>query len=97
MLEEHATCCPFCLARARAGKSIAARIAIIAITTSNSIRVKPIRDELVVNFIAFALRTQVNADWMHRGMVFARLNSSTLTRPVNGIRPYLWYYDLKAS
>ena len=32
--------CPFCLALASAGNSIAARIAIIAITTSNSINVK---------------------------------------------------------
>ena len=32
---------PFSLALASAGKSIAARIAIIAMTTSNSIRVKP--------------------------------------------------------
>jgi hypothetical protein len=36
-----AACHPVCLADDRAGKSKAARIAMIAITTSNSINVKP--------------------------------------------------------
>jgi len=34
--------CAFDLAMARAGKSMAARIAIIAMTTSNSMRVNPL-------------------------------------------------------
>src|SRR5665213_65200 len=37
----HWTDCACCLALARAGRSNAARIAIMAITTSNSIKVKP--------------------------------------------------------
>jgi len=37
-------CCPFNLARLNAGKSMPARIAMIAITTSNSIKVKAALD-----------------------------------------------------
>src|SRR6266851_10364864 len=37
----HEMPCPFCLALARAGKSIAARMAMMAMTTSSSISVKP--------------------------------------------------------
>src|ERR1035437_9929111 len=50
--------CAFCLAFVSAGKSIAARMAMIAITTSNSMRVKPAWREsvfccLVWGFIGF--------------------------------------------
>lgn len=41
-LEMHEVECAFCLAFANAGNSIPARIAIIAITTSSSIRVNPL-------------------------------------------------------
>src|SRR5579862_9128110 len=52
-LEMHCARCALCLAFANAGKSIAARIAMIAITTSNSIRVNP---ELATDgFLRFAL------------------------------------------
>src|SRR5262252_4551419 len=44
-LFRHEIFCAFSLAHDKAGKSIAARIAIIAITTSNSIKVNPRRDE----------------------------------------------------
>ena len=40
---------PFSLALASAGKSSAARMAMIAMTTSNSIRVKPERARLFAN------------------------------------------------
>ena len=35
----HSACCPFCLALESAGSSIAARIAMMAMTTSSSINV----------------------------------------------------------
>ena len=41
MFEAQRTVCEFALASPKAGKSIAARIAMMAITTSNSINVKP--------------------------------------------------------
>src|SRR5882757_1264179 len=41
MLFMHEVCLAFALARARAGKSNDARIAMMAMTTSSSIRVKP--------------------------------------------------------
>ena len=41
MLERQAICRPFCFARVNAGKSIAARMAMIAITTRSSMSVKP--------------------------------------------------------
>jgi hypothetical protein len=41
MLEWHAVCFPFCFARFKAGSSMEARMAMIAITTSSSINVKP--------------------------------------------------------
>src|SRR2546426_885248 len=37
-----AVCLPFCLALARAGRSIAARMAMMAMTTSSSINVNPL-------------------------------------------------------
>src|SRR5437868_1889404 len=40
-LERQLAMVPFCLALFRAGRSIAARMAMMAITTSNSISVKP--------------------------------------------------------
>src|ERR1035437_7805371 len=53
--------CAFCLALVSAGSSIAARMAIIAMTTSNSMRVKPRWREAafrgwVWGFIGFAYR-----------------------------------------
>src|SRR5439155_8530503 len=44
MLERQAICFPCCFARANAGKSSAASMAIIAMTTSSSMRVKPFWD-----------------------------------------------------
>src|SRR5207248_7949317 len=44
MLERQAICFPCCFARANAGKSSAASMAIIAITTSSSMSVKPLID-----------------------------------------------------
>src|SRR6266571_1926143 len=41
MFEAQEIVCAFALALLKAGKSIAARIAMMAITTSNSIKVKP--------------------------------------------------------
>jgi hypothetical protein len=41
MLLRHATACPFRLARDKTGSSSAARMAIMAMTTSNSIKVNP--------------------------------------------------------
>src|SRR5437588_10599425 len=42
-LDRHEVCRAFSLACAKTGKRIAARIAMIAITTSSSMRVKPLR------------------------------------------------------
>jgi len=52
-----AACCPFCFARASAGGSIAARMAM---TTSSSISVKP-RDERFGNFRDMAAPAALNA------------------------------------
>src|SRR5258707_8647668 len=41
-LFKQAICCAFCLALARAGNNIAAKMAMMAITTSSSIKVKPL-------------------------------------------------------
>jgi len=43
MFDRHEACRAFSRALAKTGNKIAARIAIIAITTSNSMRVKPRR------------------------------------------------------
>ena len=49
------------LALARAGSSNAARIAMIAITTSNSISVKPPRCTLALDlFVTNSIKTQLN-------------------------------------
>jgi len=66
-LEKQQACRPFCLARESAGRSMPDRIAMMAITTSNSISVKPFRDEsLVINFMAFQEYTLPEKDRMQQ-------------------------------
>ena len=58
-------CCALALACARAGRSMAARMAMMAITTSNSISVKPYRLVGLVVFIwmdSLGSVTTVNGD-----------------------------------
>src|SRR6202012_2732897 len=50
-LLKHVACCARFLAEAKAGNNMAARIAMMAITTSSSIRVNASADFLYVNFI----------------------------------------------
>jgi hypothetical protein len=49
----HAACHPVCLAELNAGRRRAARIAIIAITTSSSIRVNPLVAFAAVRVLIF--------------------------------------------
>jgi hypothetical protein len=57
MLERQEISCAFFFAAASAGRSIAARMAIMAMTTSNSIKVNPLGDGFanLGNFIVLNL------------------------------------------
>src|SRR5208283_3655253 len=56
LLLMHWMACALCLALASAGSSIAARIAIMAITTNNSMRVKARAERADAGFVCIAFR-----------------------------------------
>ncbi len=55
--------CAFCLALAKAGSSIAAKIAIMAMTTSNSIKVNPSRPAGQELFFAGKFEVFISLFW----------------------------------
>ena len=88
MLLQHDVRIPAYFARASAGRSMAARMAMMAITTSNSIRVKPQRAELLAmaGFLLCHYR-QSPIDWQAKTAVLygsGAVVSPTLKAPFSG-------------
>src|SRR5690242_844323 len=75
--------CALDLARVKAGKSRAARIAMIAITTSNSIKVKPRRWTGVFDDLAWYMNVQLGLELEQGGLLLADWLCAASADPVN--------------